>query len=452
MSQVFAEKNPEFVPIIETPWLDPSKQPEPEIIDKPILGDRYHTKEFMDQEWAKVWTKVWNIAGLASQIPNHGDFYTFSLGHEPLICTRDKHGDVRVYYNVCQHRGNKLVHQESGNSKALTCAYHGWRFNHEGGLIFAPCPEDFPQGNPCGKVTLKEVRSEVFAGFIWYSLDDNIVSLDEYIGPLKSQIDAYDMENMRRTHWVTVEGDFNWKIVQDNFCESYHLPYVHPQTLYIMEQSYKHCQFDLYEPHGHTRMFMPGGRPTTGLRGHVDKILKGLKDDIDFWGLKSEDFKDDPHTLREALQRAKREKGTEKGFDYSKFNDAQLTDHFHYTLFPSTSFSLKPDGCIWLRAEPHPTDPQKCIFDMWYFTWFPKGQDEYHANALLASISATDEVEHLVGKVGEVSTGPAIDQDVEIWNTQQQGIRSRGYGGGYMANQERRVKFFHQKIDEYLAK
>ena len=114
-----------------------------------------------------------------------------------------------------------------------------------------------------------------------------------------------------------VEGEFNWKIVQDNFNESYHLPFVHPQTRYLLEQSYLDCQFDMYAP-------------------------------------EEDDFRDNPYDIREALINRKRELGEAKGFDYSEFNDAQLVDHFHYTMFPNVSYSLKPDGCIWLRANPHP--------------------------------------------------------------------------------------------------
>ena len=51
-------------------------------------------------------------------------------------------------------------------------------------------------------------------------------------------------------------------------------------------------------------------------------------------------------------------------------------------IFPNISFSLKPDGCIWLRADPHPTDPERCYFDMWYFTWFPEGVDRYYAYSM----------------------------------------------------------------------
>ena len=55
------------------------------------------------------------------------------------------------------------------------------------------------------------------------------------------------------------------------------------------------------------------------------------------------------------------------------------------------------------------------------------------------------------GKVGELSCGPAIDQDVAIWSSQQRGLRSRGYKGGHMAGQESRVRFFHDTIDRWLA-
>ena len=91
-------------------------------------------------------------------------------------------------------------------------------------------------------------------------MDPEAKPLRDWLAPVADHLDAYQMENMRRTHWVTVVGEFNWKCVQDNFNESYHLPYVHPQTLASMNEHHSGCQFDLY-PSGHARMLMPGGGP-----------------------------------------------------------------------------------------------------------------------------------------------------------------------------------------------
>ena len=158
-------------------WIDNSKVPDPELGDKPITGDRYYSKDFMEKEWDKLWTKVWLIAGLESQLKNPGDFITCDIGPESILCTKDKDGQIRAFYNVCQHRGNILMHEEQGNQKFLTCKYHGWMFTHDGELARVPAPENFPQGNPCGKLRLVEIPCETFAGFIWYSMDENIKSL-----------------------------------------------------------------------------------------------------------------------------------------------------------------------------------------------------------------------------------------------------------------------------------
>jgi phenylpropionate dioxygenase-like ring-hydroxylating dioxygenase large terminal subunit len=431
--------------------IDVTPQPMPRLSDRPIAGSRYWSHDFMDREWDGIWTKAWLIGGLAAQVAKPGDFFTYDIGRESVLVTHGEDGRIRAFYNVCPHRGKRLVMEEQGHSKRIACSYHGWRFTHEGELNFVPCPEDFAGGNPCGKVTLEEVKCEVFASFVWVNLDPAAAPLADHLGPVAHQIAGYRMEQMHRTHWVTLEGDWNWKCVQDNFNESYHLPFVHPQTRFVMEQSYKDCQFDLYAPQGHARMFMPGSRPARSLRGHTDTVLEMMAKELTYWGLDPEDFRADPLRTREALQQAKRERGAEKGYDFSHFHDAQLTDHFHYTIFPNISFSLKPDGCIWLRADPHPTDPERCYFDMWYFTWFPEGLDRYYAYSMGQEVDRTTPVPHQRGVVGELSCGPGIDQDVSIWSEQQKGLRSRGYKGGHLAGQEARVRFFHDTIDRWVG-
>jgi len=437
--------------IKRAPLIDTSKVPDPVLGNKPITGERYYSKEFMEREWEQLWTKTWHIAGLEDELKKPGDFLTTEIGWESVICIRGDDEKIRAFYNVCPHRGNRLIDDAKGSQPNLTCRYHGWRFGLEGDLKFAPCTEDFPQGNPCGKVGMTEVPCEIWSSFIWFSLDENVKPLEEHLGPLKSQIETYQMEQMKRIHWVTIEGDFNWKIPQDNFNESYHLPYVHPQTKYVLEPSYRYCQFDMYDGYGHTRMFMPGGRPAMGLKGEVDQTLQMMKPELEFWDLNPEDFRDDPHGMRAALQNAKRTKDKEKGFDYSGFVDDQLTDHYHYILFPNVSLSLKPDGAIFTRSRPHPTDPNKCFFDFGFFMWFPKGNDRYYCNTMAQWFDADFEPPHIQGKFPEVSCGEAIDQDVAVWESQHAGLRSQGFKREYLSAQEHRIRFWHESLDRVLG-
>ncbi|MEC8391885.1 MAG: SRPBCC family protein, partial [Actinomycetota bacterium] len=204
-------------------------------------------------------------------------------------------------------------------------------------------------------------------------------------------------------------------------------------------------------PSGHCRMLMPGGGPGPHFRGSAEKTFKGLQQTFDFWEFDPEPFRNDLLGLRVALQERKRELSDSKGYDFSQYSDEQLTDHYHYTVFPNISFSMKPDGCIFLRSAPHPTDPNKCLFDMWYLTMFPKGAKEYYSNSMRDWVSIDHQVEHVTGLAGEVSCGPGIDQDVAIWSTQHKGLRSRGYRGEYLPAQERRIRYFHETLDRYLA-
>ena len=238
------------------------KASEPTLGQDPIDGFRYNSADFAALEWEQMWTKVWLVAGRVDQLTNSGDYITVPIGSESILCSMGSDNKIRAFYNVSQHRGNQLVPAETGslNGGDFTCAYHGWRFDADGTLVWVHCEEDFPQGSPCGKRNLIEVSCDTWGGFIWINMDPECKSLLDYLSPIAEHLDCYRMEQMKRTHWVTLEGDFNWKVVQDNFNESYHLPFVHPQTLTTMHEHYSACQFDMY-PMGHCRMMMPGGGP-----------------------------------------------------------------------------------------------------------------------------------------------------------------------------------------------
>ena len=121
----------------------------------PITGDRYYSKEFAQREWDHMWTKIWHVAGRTNELQEPGDYIVHTFMHESVICVKQDDGSMRAFYNTCQHRGQRLVEQDSFASK-FTCPYHGWVWGLDGVLQHAQDAHDFPQGNPCGKLKLKE--------------------------------------------------------------------------------------------------------------------------------------------------------------------------------------------------------------------------------------------------------------------------------------------------------
>jgi phenylpropionate dioxygenase-like ring-hydroxylating dioxygenase large terminal subunit len=433
-----------------TPLLDPSKVSEPDVRPHPLSSERYTSPEFMEQEREQLWFQLWQIGCLESELATPGDFITTELAGESILLVRTTEGAIRGWYNVCHHRGNRLVPDERGRTGAFVCPYHGWVWGTDGELQKVQDPEDFADGDPCGRLRLSEVRVDTWAGFVWFNLAPAGVSLAEFLEPIARELDTYRMQQMVRTHHITLEAGCNWKVVLDNFHESYHIPTVHPALKYFLDDTYQATQFDLY-PSGHTRMLMLGGGPSPRAGDREDLVLKHMSHELENWELDPAAFKGRLSEMRPALQRQKRALGAAKGFDFSRYIDGQLTDHYHYTVFPNLALSMKPDGCIFLRSLPHPSDPQKCFFDVWYFTLFPEGSDEYVAMSMADTVRPDAEVPHQRGKLGEIFLGGGIDEDASVFLSQQQGLRSRAFQGAHLSGQERRVAWYHQVIDEYLA-
>ena len=115
------------------------RKPIPVIGYQRIDGTRFHNREFMQREWDHIWTKTWNVGCHVSELAEPGDFRLHSLGRESLLFVHSNDGEIRGFFNVCQHRGNLLCQVDSGSLDKFTCPYHGWKWNNDGTLnMIAP--------------------------------------------------------------------------------------------------------------------------------------------------------------------------------------------------------------------------------------------------------------------------------------------------------------------------
>jgi len=419
----------------------------PEIGHHPIPGYRYTSREFFEREFEHMWTKVWLILGREDEIPNPGDWQMEEVGPESIIMVRQDDGSIRAFYNVCQPRGNRLVFEGQGHTRRFVCQYHGWAFLRDGTLDFAQDAENFAEGNPCGKANLKEIPCDTFAGFIWVNMDPEADSLRSYLGPVVDDWNMYPIADMKRYVAYTVNVPCNWKVIQDNFNESYHLRSVHPQSSQMIEEGYGDTQFDM-SPEGHGRMIMHAGYPSKSLTGK--RLREPLMALMREWDLEPSEYEGREREIRAALQQQKRKLGPQRGrAHYDKLRDEQLTDFYHYTVFPNFAVSITADGFHFLRSRPHPTDPEQCVFDNWFYAVAPEGE----TGQIMTPAGPVDRehpLPHQVLDYGEASIGVAMDQDLSITTGQQLGFRSRGYQGVYLSDQEMRIRRYHEVIDEYL--
>jgi len=422
----------------------------------PIDAERYFAPEFAKAEWDHLWTRIWHVAGRENELEEPGDFIVHDFMHESVFIVRQDDGSLKGYFNSCGHRGIRLVRASSSLSR-FACPYHGWVWAKDGLLEHAPNPDNFPRGNPCGKLRLKEVRVDTWGGFVWYTMSDAAPALLDYLAPFPRLFAGYPMERLVRVYQVRIDIRTNWKFAPDNFSESYHVETAHPQVPYFVEQDPRIARLEMY-PGGHGRTVQPF-RPSLTVRmpndstDFFDALLRQ-------WDLDPGAYPDFETKVIEGwkdLKAAKRRLWKERGYaHYEHMDDEHITDSFHTTLFPNISLTFNPDSVFMMRTEPHPTDPERCSFDFWAMEFPVPGQtlaktamvgDEplplAEAPPLYRSFDGGRGVPELAGGV--------IAQDLMLAEDVQRGLRSRGYPEPYLANSETRVGFFHEVLNDYLA-
>lgn len=424
-------ENP-FRHFVETPV---AKAPEPELGDEIIPKDRYISPAFMALEWERMWTKVWMIGCREEEIPEVGDYVTTEIGTESLLIVRGEDMMPRVFYNVCNHRGNQVKFDACGSSKTLQCAYHFWEYALDGTLINVPDEEDFTQGCPRDQLSLKEVKSGTWGGWVWYNLDSGAEPLMDYLGIIPSHLDAYEIDKLPMSVNYTVEWDCNWKTSVDAFNEVYHTHCIHP------ELSFQHddinLQIDLYDKHN--RYLIPFQAPSPRYLDSIDAVPEAIAMGMRAIGMDPDAYKGRVSDVRRDFQIQKRIFGSQNGYDYSRLSDDQLSDDYHYFIFPNITMNIFVDSVLYFRQRPHETDPNRMYYDVQIYARLPK-------HAIRRPLPDHEQFKH-----GERSLGLVLDQDSVNLPHVQKGMNSSAYQGLWISHQERRIRHMHQTLMDYIG-
>lgn len=191
---------------------------------------RYADPDRFAEERARIFRATPLAVAHISEMPGDGAFLRCEVAGAPVILTRDKEGEIRAFYNVCRHRGARLVEADQGCRHRFTCPYHAWTWDNQGHLIGVPHQEQgFPDLDKSA-YGLKRVSVAVHFGWIWVQLDGEM-DIDAFLAPV-----AEDLEWLRMEDHVIHASDAqdwkaNWKIIAEGGLESYHFRVAHAKTV-----------------------------------------------------------------------------------------------------------------------------------------------------------------------------------------------------------------------------
>jgi benzoate/toluate 1,2-dioxygenase subunit alpha len=197
--------------------------------------DVFTDPDLFQLEMKHIFEGNWVYLAHESQIPENNDYLTTWIGRQPIIITRDKAGELNAVINACAHRGAMLCRRKRGNRSSFTCQFHGWSFSNAGKLLKVKDGKTGaypPAFNTEGSHDLTRVaRFENYRGFLFGSLNPDVLPLDQHLGSTRVIIDQITdqapngLEVLRGNSSYIYDG--NWKLQMENGADGYHVSAVH---------------------------------------------------------------------------------------------------------------------------------------------------------------------------------------------------------------------------------
>jgi phenylpropionate dioxygenase-like ring-hydroxylating dioxygenase large terminal subunit len=384
-----------------------------ETADRPLSrattlpAQAYTSEDFFSWEVNHVLRAGWQCVAHVSQIPSPGDFLNLDLLGEPLIVVRGKDAAIHVLSRVCPHRSMDIMPEgfgyqghtlaesrdgkpDCGRARLFLCPYHAWTFELDGRL--KACPEMHEAEDFCrDNFFLKSFRSEVWQGFIFVNLDGEAPPLADGLADMAADIAAFRLEKMKLVVARAWDCPFNWKVLVENFMESYHHLGIHHKTLQPMMPA--RDTWTEQERRSYVRAHLP----------YRDSVREAGRE-FEARG----DFSEEPPP-------------------FSGLSEAQKSEWGLFLIHPTFLLATAPDRVIWYRLQPLGPDRLKLI-----------------TTALLPADGEGDEnFPRWRDRVGEQLTAFHLE-DMEVCTAVQRGFYASGWQPGRLSHLEMPVWLFHR--------
>lgn len=426
--------------------------------------EAYTSPDYARAENEKLWGKVWQPACRVEELREVGDFVTYDIMDESIILVRSAKDRVQAFYNVCQHRGRQLT-EGCGHVRQFVCPFHGWRWNLDGKTAFVNDRKGYGDCLTDENTRLPSVSVDSWGGWLWINMDQDCEPLREYLEPVATLLDPFELDRMRYRWRQWLVFPCNWKTAIEAFNESHHAAITHPQLTRWGVTPFYWCRAEgrhaWHGPAASLGAGRPGNQDTSENKAGPDDgtdariataealhaIMEGVNSCTTDTFLRAADrLVDDlpkgtpADEVAEYFNTLARSIDAERGVVWPTLDPELLPDTGHdWHIFPNMVVLQGITFALCYRARPNGSDPNSCIFEVFVIERYPEGEEPE-----TEWVNVPDPKDDRWPEV--------LQQDFDNMPYVQRGMKSRGFKGARPnPRQEIAVHHFHRTLAQYMG-
>lgn len=241
---------------------------EKDAVVEPLLATRpnaiFTTQNHFDREQAGIFRRYPVPVTVSALLPEPGMVVADCGYGIPLLISRTKSGEVKVFINACQHKGAKIVEDcEVHKASRLTCPYHAWTYGIDGKLVGVARNDAFDNLDKTER-NLVELESREWGGIIYAQLNRDIpADWSNLSQQISDDFTALGIPDAHVYGRKTFDLKANWKVILEPFLEGYHVQRLHAASIGDLFQDAPNI----------VDMFGPNIRQVSGRIGYEPEML-----------------------------------------------------------------------------------------------------------------------------------------------------------------------------------